>query len=58
MRRIKLLRRLLPQFGVEPERLHLGWVSASEGEKFTEEVTEFTERVRELGPTKTYELSK
>jgi len=58
MRRVELLRKLLPQFGIEPERLYLGWVSASEGEKFAKEVTEFTEKVRSLGPLKTYELSR
>jgi len=58
MRRIELLHALLPQFGIEPDRLRLSWVSASEGEKFTREVTEFTEKIRSLGPLKTYQLLK
>jgi len=37
--------------GLEPERLHLDWVSASEGERFSRITTEFTEAVRSLGPT-------
>jgi coenzyme F420-reducing hydrogenase delta subunit len=36
--------------GMEPGRLKLTWASASEGAKFTEEVTSFVEQVRALGP--------
>ncbi len=49
-RRIPLLIKLLEQFGVEPERLRLEWVSASEGEQFALVVKEMTEQIRELGP--------
>ena len=38
--------------GLEPERLRLDWVSASEGERFARIATEFTETVRALGPCK------
>ena len=37
--------------GLEPERLKLDWVSASEGERFSKIVTEFTERIRALEVT-------
>jgi ferredoxin len=36
--------------GLEPERLGLDWVSASEGERFARIVQEFTQSVKELGP--------
>jgi len=36
--------------GVNPERLRLEWLSASEAQKFAQTVTEFTERIREFGP--------
>jgi F420-non-reducing hydrogenase iron-sulfur subunit len=49
-RRIALLRRMLPQFGVEPERLRLEWISASEAERLRDVVSEFTEQIRKLGP--------
>ena len=49
-RRIPILRKLLEQFGIEPERLRLDWVSASEGERFASLVNEVTVRVKELGP--------
>jgi F420-non-reducing hydrogenase iron-sulfur subunit len=50
LRRYKLLKRLLPEYGIEPERIRLEWVSASEGERFARVVDEFTEQVRALGP--------
>lgn len=49
-KRIPMLRKLLEVFGIEPDRLRLEWVSASEGQRFVQVVTEFTERMRELGP--------
>jgi F420-non-reducing hydrogenase iron-sulfur subunit len=50
LRRVKLLKRILPDYGVEPERVRLEWVAASEGERFATIVDEFTEQIRELGP--------
>jgi F420-non-reducing hydrogenase iron-sulfur subunit len=50
MRRYYLMRRVLAQMGIEPERLKLLWASASEGQIFTDEVNKFTEEVRALGP--------
>lgn len=42
-------RRLIEMLGLEPDRLHLEWVSAAEGEKFANSVRDFVERVRKLG---------
>jgi F420-non-reducing hydrogenase iron-sulfur subunit len=42
---------MLEDFGIEPERFRLEWVSASEGPRFAEVVREMTEEVRELGPS-------
>ena len=50
-RRIALLRLVLEQYGFDPRRLHLEWVSASEGEKFQRVMTDFVEEIRALGPT-------
>lgn len=50
-RRVDLTKRLLEQYGIEPERLRLEWISAAEAAKFAETVTDFTERLRELGPS-------
>ena len=49
-RRVLLLKKTLPQLGIEPERLRLEWISASEGAKFRSTVNEFIEQVTELGP--------
>ncbi len=49
MRRVMLLRNMLPQFGVEPERLRLEWISASEASKFRSAVNGFIDEVTELG---------
>ena len=49
-RRVPLTRKLAEQMGIDPRRIRLEWVSASEGARFTQVVTEFTEQVRALGP--------
>ena len=48
--RIKLLKRILMEFGIKPERIKLEWISASEGEKFAKTVESFVEEIRKLGP--------
>jgi F420-non-reducing hydrogenase iron-sulfur subunit len=50
LRRYLMLRQMLDQVGVEPERTRLEWVSASEGDRFAKLADEFTEAVRRLGP--------
>ncbi len=49
-KRIPVLSALMTFAGLEPQRLRLDWVSASEGERFSRIVSEFTEAVRALGP--------
>jgi coenzyme F420-reducing hydrogenase delta subunit len=49
-RRIALLRMLLEQYGFDPDRLKLEWVSASEGPKFQQTITDFVNQIKELGP--------
>lgn len=51
--RVPILRRVLEYAGIEPERLRLEWVSASEGERFAQVVDEFAETVRDLPPIAT-----
>jgi len=50
LRRIKLLKRVLEQFGIEPERVRLEWISASEGDKFAAVVKDMVEQIKKLGP--------
>lgn len=42
---------LCRSLGIDEGRMKLEWVSASEGKRFSEVVTEFTEQIRRLGPT-------
>ncbi len=51
-KRVVLLKEMLDFVGVDPERVLLDWVSASEGSKFQRLVTAFIEQVRALGPLK------
>jgi F420-non-reducing hydrogenase iron-sulfur subunit len=50
MRRIPLTKEILRGFGVDPNRLRLEWVSASEGVRYQEVITEFVQQIRTLGP--------
>jgi F420-non-reducing hydrogenase iron-sulfur subunit len=42
---------MLEDFGLEPQRYRLAWVSASEGPRFAQVVTEMVKELRELGPS-------
>lgn len=48
--RLHLLGRLLSDLGLEPHRLRLEWVSASESERYAELAHEMTDQLRSLGP--------
>jgi F420-non-reducing hydrogenase iron-sulfur subunit len=50
LRRITLLKNALKAFGIEPERLRLEWISASEGDKFATVVRDMVEEIKNLGP--------
>ena len=50
MRRYLLLRRVLAQMSLEPQRVKLVWASAAEGVKLAEEITKMVEEIRALGP--------
>ncbi|QAA75922.1 MAG: Heterodisulfide reductase subunit D-like protein [Candidatus Bipolaricaulis sibiricus] len=49
-RRIYLLKKLLAEIGIEPERVRLEWVSATEGAKFARVMREFVTELKKLGP--------
>jgi F420-non-reducing hydrogenase iron-sulfur subunit len=50
LRRYELLKRMLEQFGIEPERVRLEWISAAEGDRVRDVCNEMVEQVRKLGP--------
>ncbi len=51
IQRVILLRELLKQFGIEPERLRLEWISAAEGEKFAATIKNMVNQIKALGPS-------
>lgn len=57
-RRVALLKKILKEFGIEPERLRLEWISAAEGEKFAATVREMVDQVKKLGPNPLKKMMK
>lgn len=57
-KRLPILKALMSYAGLEPERLRLDWVSASEGERFARIANEFTETVRALGPMRWHQTKE
>jgi len=49
-RRYTELKKLLEVFGIDPRRVRLEWISASEGEKFAHTIKDFVNSLKELGP--------
>jgi len=49
-RRYSIMHKLLDFTGIEYERLFVEWVSASEGKRFANVITTFTEKIKGLGP--------
>ncbi len=49
-RRMKLIKKIIQEFGFEPERFRWEWISGAEGKKFAEVMTEYTEQLQKLGP--------
>ena len=45
-----MLKRFLPFIGIDGRRFHYTWVSASEGQRWQQTVTQFTRQIHELGP--------
>ena len=48
-RRVALLKRLMSQLGLEPERLRLEWISAAEGDKFVRVIREMVADIKRMG---------
>lgn len=55
LRRYNLLQKYIQQMGIEKDRLHLDWISASEGKQFAELVDKVTDTITKLGPCKVKE---
>lgn len=49
-RRVAILRGILEQLGLDPDRVWLRWISASEGKLFADTITEMVAALKEKGP--------
>ena len=49
-RRIALLKKVFETLKINPERIQLTWISASEGKRYIEVVNEFSDKIAKLGP--------
>ena len=57
VKRMRFLQQLLKFVGLDG-RLHLEWISSAEAQKFARVVTEFTERIKALGPNPLAEFNE
>ncbi len=51
-RRFTILKKLLETAGIHSDRVHFTWISASEGERFANVVSEVCGKVKKLGPNR------
>ncbi len=50
-RKVKYVKGILEALGIEPERVEMFNMSSAEGPRFAQVAREFTERIKELGPS-------
>jgi F420-non-reducing hydrogenase iron-sulfur subunit len=50
IKRITFLQELLKFMGLD-DRLHLDWISSAEAQKFAQVVSDFTEKIKSMGPS-------
>ncbi len=46
-----ILKTIIENMGIDPERVWLRWISASEGKQFASIVTEMVEKLKKMGPS-------
>ena len=57
-RRFTLMKELLDYVGVDPQRFHMSWVSASEGNKWKDVVGEVVKETKEVGSFEQFQRDK
>ena len=50
-KRVKYLKELLKEVGIEPERVEMYNLSSAQGQRFAQIANEMTEKIRALGPS-------
>jgi coenzyme F420-reducing hydrogenase delta subunit len=53
-RRWMLFRPLLDTLGIDLDRIHFAWISAAEGKKWAQFITEITDTTQQMGPYHAY----
>ena len=56
-RRFLVMKNLLEFIGIDPGRIRMSWVSASEGKKFADVITEVTDAIKKLGPLQSFKVT-
>jgi F420-non-reducing hydrogenase iron-sulfur subunit len=49
-RRYAVVRKIVETFNLDPQRFQLSWISASEGQRFSQVTSAFAEHVKQQGP--------
>lgn len=57
-RKFVFLKNFLSYIGIEPERTHFAWVSASEGERFAKLIDKVVREVKKVGPATQFRQDK
>lgn len=50
LKNVHIAKKILERIGINPDRLRLEWISASEGMRYAEVMNDFGKRLKELGP--------
>ena len=50
-KRVAVMKELIQFIGLSPKRLRLEWIATSEGNKFAQVVSDFTQEITQLGPS-------
>ncbi len=58
VRRFAVIDKFVEQYGINPQRVQLWHISASEGGEFTERIKEYVEELKKLGPNPLKEVAR
>jgi F420-non-reducing hydrogenase iron-sulfur subunit len=45
-----MLKKVMQTLNIDPDRIQLSWISASEGKRYIQIANEFAEKIKKLGP--------
>jgi len=50
-RRFAILKKVVEGLGLESDRIQLSWISASEGQRFSDVLNKFNDKIKKMGPS-------